>query len=367
MKTTFSLSTFLGLAGLVAGCDGTLPTHPVQGDPRLLQNYTRQPNGTGIHIGSTQPESWFGLAGTSLTWFMDGFSQRADGSFWARGWYSVDAGLIAAEAQVLRAEQGDASFLLKDIRTVGSRLQIDIADAQGTTRTLQDGALNGLTLVLRVPDLTGLLPSTYRLRITSSQILDSEFGDVYGYGVEARSSAPTATWSSYCRGPGDVAQGAVFYQGSQWNPLDGSRSDGSTRITMTCETGSVARCMRWGYRPWGSAANAQGVSTSLAEHHQACIHMKRASYCGDSRSNTIDGTWIYIQDQLSPNLHAGSLDTIEAVWTAQGAACLSNRRHPELLFLGCAQPLPTCTAAQQANFLLATGLSPSGSLLGLAD
>jgi hypothetical protein len=365
-KSTFlTLSVLLSAAPL--GCDGTLPSEPVVEDGRSLQNYTRQPNGTGIHIGSTQPESWFGLAGTSLTWFMDGFNRRPDGSWVARGWYSLDIGLISAEAPVLAVEYAGSSLSLSDIRTVGSRLQLDVRSG-GETTTLQDAALSGATLVLRVPDLTGLLSSTYRLRIGSQQLVDGQTGDVYAYGVDYRQAGLLgSSWSSYCRGPGGEAQRALFYQGAQWNPLDGSRSDGSDRITMTCETGSVAKCMRWGYRPWASATTQQGDTRSLVDHHQACVHMKRASYCGDRRSNTIDGTWIYIQDQLSPSLHSGPLDSLEALWTTDGAACLSQRRRPELLFLGCASPLPTCTAAQQSSYLLATAIASPGSLLGLTD
>lgn len=355
------------LSLLALGCGGTLPTEPTSNDERSLQNYTRQPNGTGIHIGSTQPESWFGLAGLSLTWFLDGFNRHPDGTWWARGWYSVAVGLTRAEAEVIGVERGGATYALKDLRSSGSKLQIEVSSA-GSTQTFQDAGLDGVTLVLRVPDVAGLVLSTYRLRLGSQQSLDSQLGDVYGYGVEYRAAGLLgSSWSSYCRGPAGEAQRAVFYQGAQWNPLDGTRSDGADRITLTCETGSVAKCMRWGYRPWGTATTQQGDTRSLVDHHQACIHMKRASYCGDSRSNTLDGTWIYIQDRLSPSLHSGPLDTLEALWTPEGATCLNNRRHPELLFLGCSQPLPTCTAEQQASYLLATGIAPQGALLGLQD
>lgn len=322
-----------------------------------LSHPTRQPNGTGIHVGSTQPESWFGLADTSLTWFMSGFLQRADGSYLARGWYSIDLALLPADAPITGAELNGTAANIEAIRTSGTQLSIDLRNSQGGLQTLKDSGLVGLTLVLRVPDPLGLTRRTYRLRFTSAESVDSQFGDVYGYRLEyliAGSLLPS--WSSYCKGPNGEPQRSIFYQGAHWNPLNGARTDGSNLLTLTCESGSVAQCMRWGYRPWASATGSGGQEVSLVDYHQACIHMKRASYCGDSRANTMDGTLISIQDPLTPAINTGSLDKIEALWTPSGAACLNQRRHPEMLFLGCASPLPTCTADKMSSFLLASGI-----------
>lgn len=337
-----------------------------------LTNGTRQTNGTGIHVGSTQPESWIGLPTTSTTisWFLDGFTQRADGTYVARGWYSLLTGMVSADAPIVRAELGLLSGKVHSIRTTGSQLTIEVRTSLGLVVPLSGGALVGLTLTLDVPGLSGvtsLLGGSYQLRFASSDALESQFGDVVGYRLETRTTGLLgSSFTPYCKGAGGEAQRSVFYQGAQWNPLDGSRQNGANLITATCESGSVARCMRWGYRPWATATGQSG-SVSLQDHHQACIHMKRAAYCGDSRTHTIDGTQLYIQDQLSPALHTGSLDTIESVWSPAGAVCLSNRRHPELLFLGCEQPLPTCTPAHQVGALLSTGLVPAGGTLGLFD
>ena len=195
---------------------------------------------TCLLLGRGRFESWFGLAGLSLTWFLDGFNRHPDGTWWARGWYSLAVGLTRAEAEVIGVERGGAAYALKDLRSSGSKLQIEVSSA-GSTQTFQDAGLDGVTLVLRVPDVTGLVLSTYRLRLGSQQSLDSQLGDVYGYGVEYRAAGLLgSSWSSYCRGPAGEAQRAVFYQGARWNPLDGTRSDGADRITLTCETGSVA-------------------------------------------------------------------------------------------------------------------------------
>lgn len=347
------------------------PVAPNPGDTGgSLTNSGRQTNGTGIHVGSTQPESWIGLTSTNLSWFMDGFTQRADGTYAARGWYSVDVALLSADAPIVRAELGLLSGTVHSIRTNGTALTIEVRNSLGIVVPLQGAGLNGLTLTLQVPSVLGvsaLLAGPYQVRFAASVPIDSQFGDVSGHRLEYRSAGLLASaWMPYCKGANNEAQHTVFYQGSLWHPANGDRVDGAQHVTATCESGSVARCMRWGYRPWAAATGAGG-NVSLADHHQACIHMKRAAYCGDRRTHTIDGTQLYIQDQLSPALHSGSLESIEAVWSPTGAVCLSNRRRPELPFLGCEPALPTCTAAHQSSYLLATGLVPSGSTLGLLD
>lgn len=365
-----TLRTTLMMAMLAAGCsnDSLQPDsqHVVQAASSGGYGYLQ--NGTGVHIGSTQPESWFGLTNLSVTWFMSGFSKHADGSYWATGWYSTSLAIIPAEAKVQSARLNGVDMTVQDMRTTGSQLRIDLRNALGTVTTVQDAGLVGLTLLLRVPDPTGLTVSNYRLRFGSSENIDSTFGDVRGYQVDYMMEGLLGgKWSSYCKGSSGESQRSVFYQGSQWSPLDGSRSDGANLLTMTCESGSVARCMSWGYRPWGSAQLASGQSTSLRDHHQACVHMKRASYCGDSQSNTVDGTRIFVNDPFQPAIHSGPTDLIEALWSPSGATCLTNRRHPEIPFVGCPLPLPTCPSTPPSDYYLMDSLSSSTSLLGLID
>jgi len=366
-KPTLS-RVFALVAMLASGC-GDAPVPADTNDAmKNLMSYGGRLNGTGIHIGSTQPESWVGLANTSTAWSMTGFSRHADGSIWATGWYTLGVAVISADALLTGAQLNGVSTQVKDIRTTGSQLSIDVQDAASGLRTLRNEALVGLSLVLRVPDALGLTTSQYKLRISSSENIDSQFGDVSGYQVDVYTDGLLGgSWSSYCKGPGGASQRSVFYQGSQWSPVDATRTDGANLVTMTCESGSVAKCMRWGYRPWASANTQSGQSATAADYHQACIHMKRASYCGDSQAHTVDGTSIFVSDQQSPPINSGSLASIEALWTVQGATCVTNRRHPEILFLGCPLPLPTCPANPSSGYLLATGLTGSSSLLGLLD
>lgn len=369
MQTTHALRLILPAALFAVGCEVHAPeAGPANSTTSEIGGYGTQPNGTGVHVGSTQPASWFGLAGNAGTWYMTGFSRHSDGSYWATGAYSLVAGLVTAEASVQSAELNGQSFRVAGIHTSGSQLSIDLADAANRTLTLQHASLVGLTLLLRVPDLTGLLYTNYRFRFGSAATLTSQFGDLYGYQIDSRTEGLLgASYASYCRGPNGESIPAVFYEGSQWNPLNGARTDGTNLITMTCQNGSVARCMSWGYRPWGTSQTASGETVSLRDHHQACVHMKRASYCGDSTSSTIDGTLIVVDDTLNPQLHTGPTDIVEALWTPTGASCVSNRRHPELPFIGCPLPLPTCPANPSGGYLLRTALPAAGTLGGLLD
>lgn len=350
---------------LAGGCgEEPAPLSELDSSSQSVAMYSSRPNGTGIHVGSTQPESWFGLTSLSVTWFLTGFSQHADGTWWATGWYSLGAGVLSAEAQVLRAQLGGVDQRVLQLRTSGSQLSIDLVNSLGAVQTVQGADLAGLILTLRVPDLLGVVYTNYRLRITTVERVDSRWNDVSGYRIDYQQAGLLGgDWSSYCRGAGGESQRAVFYQGAQWHPLNAARSEGNHLVTMTCESGSVARCMSWGYRPWAS----DGQTTAALDYHQSCIHMKRASYCGDSYAYTTDGTQIIVNDLWSPPINSGPLDNIEALWGPAGATCLSSRRHPEILFLGCPEPLPACPAHPSSGYLIADGLPAAGSLLGLVD
>lgn len=366
----YSVIGILSLTTVLApGCGGSSsPDTDTGSSGGPLGGYGTRPNGTGIHVGSTQPESWFGLTSASVTWYMTGFAQDPDGSWRAKGWYSLGAGVLSADAQVVSAAYNGTTQQVQAIRTEGSRLSIDLSDDKGSVTTLEHAGLVGLTLSLRVPDPTGLIHTNYQLRISDASSLVSQSGDLYGYQLDYAIDGVLSTgWSSYCKGPSGASQRSVFYQGAQWNPMNGARTSGANLVTTTCESGSVARCMSWGYQPWASANTAGGQATSLRDHHQACIHMKRASYCGDSHAYTVDGTSIYINDQLAPPINSGSLDITEALWTTSGALCVSTRRHPEIPFIGCSTPLPRCSASTTSSYLLATGLPGTFSSLGVLD
>lgn len=108
-------------------------------------------------------------------------------------------------------------------------------------------------------------------------------------------------------------------------------------ISLGCTRGVVAKCYRWGYRPWAAPS-------TLPSAMAACTRMARADYCGDGRSFTKNGTTINLWDTLPdagytriqrwewapPDPVLGPID-FEAAWQPDGARCLSHWRWDELV------------------------------------
>jgi hypothetical protein len=114
----------------------------------------------------------------------------------------------------------------------------------------------------------------------------------------------------------------------------GARKDVPGRFTFACETGTIAKCINWGYKPWGLKDGKP-----LTELHQACTRMARADYCGNGRSHTADNTLIDMYDSFgllerTTQASAGwqpEQASFESSWTPEGAQCLSRTRHGEAL------------------------------------
>jgi ADYC domain len=126
-----------------------------------------------------------------------------------------------------------------------------------------------------------------------------------------------------CAPAADGVAGALAVSGI-WDARGAHHADADL-FTFSCAQGVIAKCYRWGYRPW----DRQGA---LADAHQACTRMARADYCGDGRTFTRPGTLINVADALAPPIQiaadAGML--FEAGWTVHGAACFSHRRWLEV-------------------------------------
>ena len=101
-------------------------------------------------------------------------------------------------------------------------------------------------------------------------------------------------------------------------------------VTLTCASGAVAKCIRYGYKPWGKGRHGE----SLVPYHAACVHMIRAVYAGDGTPHTKPGTFVQYHDdavhwrQNPPK--ANPEYGFEAGWSPQGAVCVARVRWPEL-------------------------------------
>jgi hypothetical protein len=150
-------------------------------------------------------------------------------------------------------------------------------------------------------------------------------GHTYLYTLE-QWNPDTASWQAAC--PTDVDGKRVAIPLAAIWDARGDRIASSSLFTFGCTTGVIAKCYRWGYRPWVTGYG------DLVAMHWACTRLARADYCGDGTPHTRDGTKIDVWDTLPPpgpiQRHAILVDslgmTFEAGWNTGGAVCLSRAR-----------------------------------------
>lgn len=214
---------------------------------------------------------------------------------------------------------------LQDIRLVGVQLgQSTVTDLQlnGTSfsgRTSQQ-SLQGQDFIgarLDAVDMTGQ-PLQVTIKDISADPQDPS-GQTLLYSLLAYDPA-TGTSQDACDPDADGVRQAIPVSGT-WDP-SGTHADSTTDFTFGCTSGVIAKCVRWGYRPWQSAG-----SQSLSSYHQICTRLARADYCGDGVSHTEEGTLVDVYDDLqvlTPVANSGLI--FDAAWTLNGAYCIQKER-----------------------------------------
>jgi ADYC domain len=229
--------------------------------------------------------------------------------------YLVLVALLALFANSVRAQGAPGATLT----VVGTAFRVTVADG----RTLLSSDLIGA--VLEVVDETGR-PLTVRIdgvRLDPS----APGGDVWLHSFSARDEA-TGAWRGFC-GPAPDGTVAGFPLAGRWTP-DGRHLRDTVAFSITCASGAVGKCVRFGYRPWAKAADRP-----LWDHHQACVRMLRADYGGDGIPHTRDGTLIDLFDGIGiqqPSTGEARL-SFEAAWGPDGAVCVQRTRISELVAL----------------------------------
>ncbi|MFO0573151.1 MAG: ADYC domain-containing protein [Polyangia bacterium] len=209
----------------------------------------------------------------------------------------------------------DGRRKLSGTQLIGALLHYDMLDKNGSKTAI----------TLRIEDV--------RLDPTAKS------QDVWLYRVVARPDAtPTAPWTTLCTDEKGNPDNAIPLAGV-WDSKTGEHLDDPNGYTWGCRDFPLGKCTALGYRPWAKETQCtvtnRGLScgeVSLRDHHQACTRMMRADYCGNGTPYTTNGTKIDLYDYLLPPINVPETDwDIEARWTPQGALCLSEPRHPELL------------------------------------
>ena len=167
----------------------------------------------------------------------------------------------------------------------------------------------------------------------------------------AKNGAPISVYAlgtedevNVCPGhaPGDAAltiiQGETYnaeyavvdHQGPQW-------------ITLACVDEAVFKVKRFGYGPNGDQGGG-GKPASVAQR-TAAIKMVIADYCGKGHSFTAPQTKVMWRNATGTVSTADPLQLVmpEAVWTAEGAACIGRPRWVPLAEVLKTCPLPMCS------------------------
>ncbi len=209
------------------------------------------------------------------------------------------------------------------LRVEGTRFLLDIAPG----RTLASEQLVGAVFDMVTPE-----GEMARVRIDGTSIAVDAKGVVLH---DLKVEGDDGQWHPMCEAD---AQGrrAAFPMAGRW---DGQKFIAEKdKWFLTCTSGSQAKCLLWGYDPWGFGPKG----TPLVAYYQACQHLVRADYDGRGNAHTRDGTGIDIWDEIGVQ----AADTVndpaylfEAGWGPDGAVCVAKTRWAGLL------PLATLLAS----------------------
>jgi hypothetical protein len=227
--------------------------------------------------------------------------------------------LLALLAAPLVPTLGQGSAGTPSVEVAGTLFRVTILDGRVLTSPELIGA------VLDVIDEAGRI-MTVRIEAVIRDPSDSE-GDVWLHRFSILDPW-TGGWHELCAPAPDGTVAGFPVKGS-WTS-DRRHLRGSSGFTVTCTSGAIGKCVRFGYKPW---REARGVP--LWDYHQACVRMVTADYGGDGVGHTRDGTAIDPFDRLGiqrPEPDPGGHDLkFEAAWGPDGAICVRRTRIPELL------------------------------------
>ncbi|MBA2543589.1 MAG: pentapeptide repeat-containing protein [Deltaproteobacteria bacterium] len=196
--------------------------------------------------------------------------------------------------------------------------------------TVSGTAMTGARLFAHGVDASGATRVVeYRIAAVTAESASydpTRTGNTFLYNIE-QWVADTSSWQPAC-GPDSDGRRVAIPIAATFDDL-GDRHDSSTMFTFGCTTGVIAKCYRWGYRPWLTGYGA----ASFSDLHWTCTRAARADYCGDGTPHTKNGTVVNIWDRLpapGPIQKHGLLAPLgmvfEAGWNTSGAVCLSRAR-----------------------------------------
>lgn len=186
------------------------------------------------------------------------------------------------------------------------------------------------------------------LRVESATQDPAPDGDTWSYDVSVYDPVHVS-WFPLCTNAG-VRVNALALDGT-WNygvgvPGGGAKTVDGKNFTFACRSvGAIGKCASIvGYKPWRTV---NGVS--LDRHHQACVRLLRADFCGNGQPYTVNGNRVDIYDGIGVQQDTESLWFFEAEWDTNGARCFSpvNRSRSAV---PCYQPRTDVSCGQSSHF-----------------
>jgi hypothetical protein len=149
---------------------------------------------------------------------------------------------------------------------------------------------------------------------------DARAPDLFLYDLQVPDGA-AGKWRPMCE-PDAEGQRLGFGLAGRTSP-DGEFVPDPGAVRLTCTSGALAKCIRYGFRYW----DARGARPDLTTTYQACVRMIRADYCGDGVPATRAGMVVDIWD-VARIKHAppSTGRSFEAGWTPKGAVCVHHTR-----------------------------------------
>lgn len=244
--------------------------------------------------------------------------------------HGVIGKLVVTGAQVAFVAAGHPA--IGGLRLVGTQIAITAAPATPTARPR--------TFIVTIveyhpvayqPGASGPAIESYRLAWTETTPM--------AVSALVTSSALTNVCSSLeTEEDGLVSGNAILYGGERFAPATGaitaSDAAAGTWINIACAGDLRAKLVRIGYYP--------ATKHTTLDDRQAAVWMFSARYCGTTpyTHSGVKLAW-RLRGDASP-LQTGQ--TREAIWTAKGAACLSDTpRAFARKAVACASELPPCT------------------------
>ena len=199
--------------------------------------------------------------------------------------------------------------------------------------------------------------SPVAIRIDSATPGSGAQADVWRYGFSYQGSA--GDWQALCSSGAGAVPVLGRWDYSQGTATGGSKTNDPAVFTIGCEGSAIEKCVNLGYKPWASTS---GVP--LDPHHQACVRLIRADYCGDGYSQTTEGRVINLYDGIGIQDDTETW-LMEAEWTPAGARCV-NLLNRSLLGVLCAPLLGMVSCGATSHFGTGT-LLMSETPLGPVD